>query len=76
MADIENLGKILIVMGIVIALVGVAVTFGSRLTGIGRLPGDILLTRDGVVFYIPILSCLILSIVLTIVANLVARLIR
>ncbi|MCL5958033.1 MAG: DUF2905 domain-containing protein [Chloroflexi bacterium] len=48
----------------------------SRLPGIGRLPGDITIRRDGIVFYFPILSCLILSILLTIIANVVARLMR
>ncbi len=76
MPEIATLGKILIVVGISIVVLGIIVLLAPRVPWLGRLPGDILVRRDGVIIYIPIFTCLILSILLTIIANVVVRLIR
>lgn len=76
MSEIENIGKILILVGLAVVAIGLIVLLASRLPGVGRLPGDVLIRRDGITFYFPLLSCLILSIILTIVANLIIRLMR
>lgn len=76
MLELASLGKIIVAVGVAIVLIGVAVMVAARVPGVGRLPGDLLIQRDGITFYFPILSCLILSIILTIIANVVARLIR
>ena len=64
------MGKLLIVIGLVIAAVGVAVHLGLPL---GRLPGDIVVRREHSTFYFPIVTCILLSVVLTIVAMLLRR---
>jgi hypothetical protein len=58
----RDLGKILIVMGLVVTAVGVALT-----AGLGRLPGDIVVRRGNFTFFFPLMTSIILSIVLTLV---------
>lgn len=71
--NIEPFGKAIIGFGILLIIVGVIVTIGSKF-GIGKLPGDIYLKRGNFSFYFPIVTSIIISIVLTIVLNLIARL--
>jgi len=63
-------GRLLIAVGLVLVLAGVAVQFGLPL---GRLPGDIIIRRENGTFYFPIVTCLIVSIVLTVIVALVKR---
>ncbi|MBI3616178.1 MAG: DUF2905 domain-containing protein [Candidatus Omnitrophica bacterium] len=64
------LGKWLIVSGLILVAVGVALTFAPKLPWLGRLPGDILIQRERFTFSFPLTTCLILSLLLTLVANL------
>jgi hypothetical protein len=59
-------GKFLIVLGLVIALVGVLVSMGVPL---GRLPGDISFRRGNTSFHFPIVTSIVLSIVLTLLLS-------
>jgi hypothetical protein len=63
-------GRILIGVGIVLVVAGVLVTMGVR---IGRLPGDVVVRGKNTVFYFPIVTCILLSVVLTLVLWLVGR---
>jgi hypothetical protein len=67
-----SLGPLLIVMGLGIALLGLLVWSGG-LSWFGRLPGDIRIERETVHVYIPIVSMLIVSLVLTLLLNLISR---
>lgn len=67
------LGKSLIVVGIVIVIVGVLVTFGPRTPYIGRLPGDILIKRENFVFYFPLATSVIVSIILSVIFYFLTR---
>lgn len=69
--DISGFGKILIGLGIVIALMGALLVFAGRLPGlgtIGKLPGDILIKRDNFTFYFPITTSILASIILSLLA--------
>ncbi len=68
-----DLGRLLIVLGIVIALVGVVLVAAGRLPWVGRLPGDIHLQRGNWTFYFPLGTSIVLSVVLTLVLWLVGR---
>jgi hypothetical protein len=68
------MGKALIVMGGMIVLLGVVLLLGDRVPILGHLPGDVRIERDGTSFYFPLTTCILLSIILTLVVNLVARL--
>lgn len=60
------MAKILIILGIVLIAFGLAWLAGERL-GLGRLPGDIVIERDGLRIYLPLTTCLIVSLVLSLV---------
>lgn len=59
-----DIQRFLIGLGLVILIVGIAWPIFSRI-GLGRLPGDILIQRGGTTFYFPLVTCLIISIVLS-----------
>ena len=68
------LGKILLLLGLLTALVGAILLWVPGLLGwFGHLPGDIRIERDNGSFYFPITSMLIVSIVLSIIVNLFFR---
>ena len=60
------LGKMLIVVGIVFIIMGIAFLFGDKIPFLGRLPGDISIQKERFSFYFPITTCIIISIVLSI----------
>jgi hypothetical protein len=64
------MGRLLIAACIVIVVAGLAVQYGLPL---GRLPGDIVVRRSSGTFYFPIVTCLVISVILTIVSALVRR---
>jgi len=66
-------GKILILAGTVLILVGIVIVLKLRIPFIGRLPGDIRIEKDGFRFYFPIVTCIIISILLTLVLMLLRR---
>lgn len=59
--------------GIFLVLIGGLLLLGGRLFGLGRLPGDIFLQRGNFSFYFPVVTCIVLSILLTIILNLIRR---
>ena len=61
----NDLGKLLIVAGIVLVAVGALLWSGVGRNWIGRLPGDIHYSKDNFSFHFPIVTCLIISVVLT-----------
>jgi len=63
-----GLGKTLIFFGVAIAIVGVLVSFSDRLPWLGHLPGDIHIQRGRFSFYFPLTTCIVISIVISLVA--------
>ena len=70
-----SIGRLLIVVGVGIAVVGVILVVLERFPGIklGRLPGDIYIQRDGWRFYFPLMTSIILSILLSLILCLFGR---
>ena len=64
-----EIGKLLIIVGGLILVVGLFLTLGFRIPYLGKLPGDISIDRGNVHIYFPIVTCLLLSLLLTIVLN-------
>ncbi|MGD0921363.1 MAG: DUF2905 domain-containing protein [Terriglobia bacterium] len=60
-------GKFLIVAGIVLVVLGLLLMAGVKLSFLGRLPGDIAYKGRNVTFYFPIVTCLVVSVALTLV---------
>jgi hypothetical protein len=70
--DLTGLGRVLLLLAVVIAVMGVLLILAGR--GIlPRLPGDIAIQRGNTTFYFPLGTSIVLSVVLTIVLNLVIR---
>ncbi len=69
----QQMGLLLVVAGAVIALVGIVAWLGG-LSWFGHLPGDIRVVKPSYRFYFPITSMLVLSLVLTVLVNLLRRL--
>jgi hypothetical protein len=64
----NDVGKILIVIGLGLAALGLLVWLGGRMNlPLGRLPGDIRIERDNFKFYFPLTTCILISLVLTLV---------
>ncbi len=61
----SEMGKWLVVTGLLLAGVGVVLWLGPKIPWLGRLPGDILVERPNFKFYFPLTTCLIASVVLT-----------
>jgi hypothetical protein len=64
------IGKMLIILGIVLIIVGIGFLFGDKIPFIGKLPGDILIKKERFSFYFPITTSIIISIILTILFSL------
>ncbi len=76
MFDFSDLGKVLILFGGIIVVLGVGFALFGRVPFIGRLPGDISVQGQSFSCFFPIVSSIVLSIVLTIVLNFVLRLLN
>ena len=59
-----GIGRTLIILGVMLAAVGVIIVLGGRI-GLGRLPGDIVVRGERSTFYFPIVTCIVLSILLS-----------
>ena len=69
----NDLGKILVVVGLLLAAVGVVLWSGFGRSWLGRLPGDVHYTRGNFSFHFPILTCILLSVILTILLRIFRR---
>ncbi|HYS50032.1 MAG TPA: DUF2905 domain-containing protein [Xanthobacteraceae bacterium] len=67
-----SIARFLIILGLAILVMGLAWPLLSRL-GLGQLPGDIVIKRSNVTFYFPLVTCLILSVVVSLIFALFGR---
>jgi hypothetical protein len=74
--DFQNLGKMLLILGAVIAGVGGVLLLAGRISFLGHLPGDFHFQRGNIGCYIPLASSIIVSLILTVLLNLLARLLK
>jgi hypothetical protein len=71
--DTQALGKIIIIAGVTLVILGLALTFGRGNPVFGRLPGDIRIERPNFKLYIPLTSCILLSLLLSAIAYVISR---
>jgi hypothetical protein len=69
----QDIGKMLFVIGLVLVVAGGILWKTGGLGGLGRLPGDIFIQRGNASFYFPVVTCILVSIVLTLLAWLFRR---
>ena len=67
MFDFSHLGKLLIVVGLLIAGIGFALIFAGKIPWLGRLPGDFFYRGKNVSFYFPLMTSLIVSVILSLI---------
>ena len=67
---VRELGKLIVIIGVVATLIGLVMWGGFAPKWLGRLPGDIRIEREHSSFYFPIVTCIILSIVLSLLLSL------
>ncbi len=71
---LEGLGRLLAYVGGGLLLLGLLLILIGKLPGLGRLPGDILIQRGNLTVYIPLGTMLAVSLLLTLILNLLSRL--
>jgi len=76
LSGFEGIGRIPIIIGIIMVVLGLIFAFGGRIPLLGKLPGDILIKKDGFSFYFPVVTLLLLSVVLTLIINFILRFIK
>jgi len=69
----RDVGRFLLIVGIIASLIGLLLWSGFAPKWLGRLPGDIRIERGNSVFYFPIVTCIIISIVLSLIMSLFRR---
>jgi hypothetical protein len=70
---IDSLGKMLILFGVVLALLGGLLLLAGKIPFLGRLPGDIVVRREHWSFYFPLTTSIVISILLTLLFSLFSR---
>lgn len=67
----EETGKLLLVLALILAVVGLALLFGGKIPFLGKLPGDLFFKKGNFSFYFPLATSILLSVVLTLLLWLV-----
>jgi hypothetical protein len=62
---VSGIGKLLIISGCLMAALGVILVFSDKIPWLGRLPGDISIKRENFSFYFPLTTCILISIILS-----------
>ena len=71
----QQTGKYIIIAGILVLLAGILIYFfHGYLTWLGKLPGDIRIEKENYRFYFPIVTMIVISVVLTLIINILKRL--
>ncbi|GAA4705353.1 DUF2905 domain-containing protein [Brevibacillus fulvus] len=62
--------KLLIIGGVVLVIIGVLWQIGGKYLPLGRLPGDIAVEKENVRFYFPVVTCIVISVILSLISYL------
>ncbi|MBC8204417.1 DUF2905 domain-containing protein [bacterium] len=68
-----QLGRLLIIAGVVILIAGILLTLGGKIPFLGKLPGDITIKGKNYIVYIPIVTMILLSLIITIILKIFGR---
>jgi hypothetical protein len=64
--NFSGIGKVLLIVGGVLVLMGLVFMVKDKIPWVGRLPGDIYIKRDNFAFYFPLTACIVISIIVTV----------
>jgi len=73
MDSLEPVGRALVILGLFVTALGAVMILTPRVPFLGRSPGDIVIQRDGLTLYLPITTMLLISVVLSVVLNVIGR---
>jgi hypothetical protein len=73
MNPLSHLGKFLIIAGLIIAGIGILLVLAPKIPWLGKLPGDITVKKDNFQFFFPLTTCIVISILLTLLFYLFRR---
>ncbi|MDJ0848565.1 MAG: DUF2905 domain-containing protein [Myxococcota bacterium] len=73
MGDLVPVGRTLMLLGVLLVVVGAVLTFAPQVPLLGKLPGDIRIERPGLRFYFPVTTCVVLSLGLSLLLSLIAK---
>lgn len=69
----SGIGRLLIVMGLILAASGVIISFVPRIPWLGKLPGDIYIKKEHFTFFFPLTTCILLSAIVSFILWLLRR---
>ncbi len=69
----QEMAKWVMIAGVFLVLTGACLFVASKIPGMGKLPGDIFIKKDNFTFYFPLATCILLSIILSIVMQLLSK---
>lgn len=69
----SEIGKLLLLSGIILSLLGIFFIFGPKIPGLGRLPGDIFIKKENFTFFFPLATCILISIIVTLILSLLRK---
>ena len=61
------------IAGLMLAAAGLLLTFGPKIPLLGKLPGDIVVRRENFTFYVPLMTCIVLSVILSLLLRLFGK---
>jgi hypothetical protein len=67
------MGRMLVILGVFLILIGIGLSIAPRVPWLGRLPGDIVIKREGFTFYFPLATCILVSLILSLFARIFQR---
>jgi hypothetical protein len=67
MSEFHSLGKLLIISGLLLIVIGLALTFWDKIPFLGKLPGDIVWKEKNFTFYFPIVTSIVLSLIISLI---------
>ena len=73
---IEFFGKVLIFIGGILIFLGLIFSFAGKIPYLGRLPGDVYIKKENFTFYFPITTCILISIILSVIFYLISRFLK
>lgn len=72
-SPVEQIGKVILVTGLLVAMIGLILVLSGKISWIGRLPGDILIKKKNFTFYFPLATSILMSILLSLILYLLGK---
>jgi len=71
--DLSGIGRLLLVVAAVLGIIGALLLLAPKVPWLGRLPGDIVIARERTTFYFPLTTCVLISLIVSLIMWLLGR---